>query len=102
MSSAPSDRYARRDEVVTRAILGETLLVPISAQIADMRHIFALNDTGAWIWQRLDGETPLARIRDGLAETFEVSADTAWDDLRALLGELDAAGLVRRVAETGA
>ena len=97
MSSAPSHRYARHEDVVTRDILGETLLVPISDRIADMSHIFALNDTGAWIWARLDGETPLAGIRDGLTHAFDVSPEEAWRDLDALIDELAGAGLVHRV-----
>lgn len=97
MNAAPTHRYARHPDVVTREILGETLLVPISADIADMSSIFALNDTGAFVWRRLDGEVPLGGIRDGLAEAYEVAPDTAWDDLRALVDELRAAGLARRV-----
>lgn len=97
MSAVPSHRYARNPDVVTREILGETLLVPISAAIADMSNIFALNDTGAFVWQRLDGEIPLGGIRDGLSEAFEVQPDTAWDDLSALVEELADAGLVSRV-----
>ncbi len=95
--SAPglSDRFRRHADVVTRDILGETLLVPVSSQVADMEHIFALNDTGAFVWQRLDGETPLAAILDGLVEAFDVEPAPAWDDLRGLVAELDAAGLVR-------
>ncbi len=97
MNAALSHRYARHEDVVTREILGETLLVPISASIADMQNIFALNGTGAFVWERLDGHTTLAGIRDALARDFDVAPDAAWGDLAALVGDLDAAGLVRRV-----
>ena len=93
----PCDRYRRNHDVVTREILGETLLVPISAQLADMDNIYALNDTGAFIWSRLDGETPLAELRDQLMREFQVDTDPAWHDLSALLDELADAGLVERV-----
>ena len=97
MSSAPSQRFARNEDVVTREILGDTLLVPISSSIADLSNIFALNDTGAFVWKHLDGSTPLAGIRDALTEDFDVSPEEAWADLDALMAELDEAGLVRRV-----
>ncbi len=97
MNTDLSDRFARNEDVVTREILGETLLVPIRADIADMRHIFALNETGAWIWQHLDGATPLAAVRDALSRAFEVEPDAAGHDVLELVDELDEAGLVRRV-----
>lgn len=96
-SSEASHRYARHDDVVTREILGETLLVPISSRVADMSNIFALNDTGAWIWQRLDGDTTLSAIRDALTEEFQVTAQEAWHDVVALVQELAGAGLARRI-----
>ena len=97
MSSLPAHCYARHDDVVTREILGETLLVPISARIADMSNIFALNETGAFIWEHLDGATSLEGIRDALAADFEVSPESAWSDLETLVADLEQAGLIRRV-----
>jgi len=88
-------RYRRHDDVVTRDILGETLLVPVSNAVADMDFIFALNDTGAFVWARLDGETPLADIVAGLTDAFEVEAGPAEDDVRGLVAELAEAGLVQ-------
>ena len=95
--SAPSDCYRRHDDVVTREILGETLLVPISSELADMDNIFALNETGAFIWSQLDGETTLESIRDALARTFAVEAGPAWDHLQSLVAELEGEGLAARV-----
>ncbi len=102
MSSLPTHCYARHDDVVTREILGETLLVPISARIADMSNIFALNETGAFVWESLDGVTSLEGIRDALAADFDVSAESAWGDLEALVADLDQAGLIHRVSPASA
>ena len=97
MSVQASDRLVRNEHIVTREILGETLLVPISAAVADMDNIFALNDTGAFVWHRLDGALTLAEIRESLLDEFDVSAEQAWEDIRALADELLDAALIKKV-----
>ncbi len=97
MNAAPDDIFLIPDSVVTREIVGETLLIPISGDLADMDNIYALNGTGAFIWARLNGKTRLARICDDLCEAFEVEAGQAWQDLLELLEALTGAGLVEQV-----
>jgi hypothetical protein len=97
MNAAPDDIFQIPDSVVTREIVGETLLVPISGDLADMDNIFALNNTGAFIWGKLDGETRLASIRDQICEAFEVESPDAWEDMQVLLAELNNAGLINKV-----
>ena len=54
-----TDIYRSRDNLVTREIVGETLLVPISGKLANMDDMFSLNDTGAYVWGRLNGRSTL-------------------------------------------
>ena len=79
---------------MTREILGETLLVPISVNVADMDNIFALNETGAFVWHRLDGALSVAGISEALIDTFEVDEEQARCDISTLIDELHSAGLV--------
>ena len=99
MPTASSEHsvFRGRDAVVTREIVGETLLVPISADLADLDAIFALNETGAFIWQRLDGEHSLGQVRDAVVESFEVEPQEAWQDVNQLLGALAERRLVEQV-----
>ena len=92
-----SDVFCAHQHVVTREIVGETLLVPISADLADLSSIFALNDTGAFVWQQLDGERTLAEVCAAMVEAFEVEAGEAWRDVADLIGELSERELVQRV-----
>lgn len=91
------DCYQRNEDVVTREILGETLLVPISSAVADMDNIFALNETGAHIWHRLDGALSLAAICESIVDAFEVNEQQAWADTQVLIADLASAGLVSKV-----
>ena len=97
LSLKRSDVYRPRDAVVTREVVGETLLVPISADLADLSSIFALNETAAFIWRKLDGERTLAQVRDAVVETFDVDAAAAWRDIADLIAELSERELVERM-----
>ena len=92
-----SSLYRKKGETVTRQIAGETLLVPIHGDLANMERIFALNPTAAYIWQRLDGAKGLGEIRKGLLANFTVEQDQAESDLGEFIGELLEAGLIEEV-----
>ncbi len=88
-------RYAKDPNVVAREIAGEQILVPIRKQAADMAAIYVLNETGALIWQLLDGQRSLADVKEALVRLYEVDPDTAEEDLVELVGELLELGMLR-------
>ena len=90
-------RPGRLGRVVTREIAGETLLVPIRADVADMHHIFALNPVGAHIWKALDGKATVADLVESVCEVFEVEEDRARTDVLLFLDELVGSGLVKEI-----
>lgn len=55
---------------------------------------YTLNATGAFVWERIRGGATLGALRDAMVERFAVDAETAWRDLVALVGELEAEGLI--------
>ena len=81
---------------MTRNVAGETLLVPISGELADLEQIFVLNDVGSFLWQKLDGAQTLEDILNKLCEEYDVSPETAKTDLNELLLNLLGAGLVAK------
>ena len=95
--AAAGDVYRRRDDLVTREIAGETIVVPVGTEPADLGHFFSLNATGAFVWERLDGRTSLAHIHEAVIKSFKVRKREAWQDLAELIGELVRADLVERV-----
>ena len=86
--------YKKNEEIVTRGIAGETLLVPIRDKLADMQRIFALSSVAEYVWQELDGEKNLGEIRDGILATFDVEQEQVDADLKEFMAELLDAGLV--------
>lgn len=87
--------YKQADNIVTRRVLDETLLVPISGDLASMDELYTLNDTGAFIWQALDGTRPLAEIGQQLAQEYDGPPEEIETDLVEIVRDLIEAGLVK-------
>jgi len=87
-------KFKRDESVVTRNIVGETILVPIRGKLADMQRIFTLNNVGAYIWSNLDGERSLGEICDDLQVDFDVQREQAERDLSDFISELLEAELI--------
>ena len=83
-----------RGEIVRREIAGETILVPIRGRTADMQSLFALNQTAAFIWERIDGERNIGCILEETVAAFDVDRDEARADLETFLAAARARGLV--------
>ncbi len=71
---------------------------PIGDDVAilglDRGEYYGLNPTGARIWELLQKPIRVRDIHAAVVEEFEVDADTAREDLFALLGQLREAGLI--------
>ncbi|MCX8038355.1 MAG: PqqD family protein [Candidatus Sumerlaeia bacterium] len=92
----PVSRHIKRGELVTREIAGETLIVPVSGNVADLESIYTLNEVGGVIWSLLDGQHNDDQIVDAVCAEFDVERDRAQADVAALLASLREAGLIER------
>jgi hypothetical protein len=92
-----SARFSRDEDVVTRRIAGEALLVPIRKRLADLDCVYVLHGVGEFLWDRLDGTRTIDDLTREVVERFVVEASEASVDVEAFLGELTKAGLARSV-----
>jgi hypothetical protein len=67
--------------VVTRKTGNEYILVPVANNIADMNSIFTLNETGAFIWEQIDGKRNIEEIIFALTAEYDIDKETASGDL---------------------
>lgn len=91
--------YVKTGEFVTRAVAGETIVVPITAGVGDLDSIYTLNEVGATIWQLIDGTATVDAIASAVAREFEVATDQAKADVLEFVTSLAGAGLIRPVSE---
>ena len=90
--------YIRKDNVITRQIAGETLLVPISGDLASMEQVFMLDPVAAFIWEQLDGKRILNDILQGILDSFEVEKKQAETDAYEFIKMLLEADLILEVS----
>lgn len=67
--------------VVTRKTGNEYVLVPVTNNIADMNSVYTLNETGAFIWEQIDGEKNVEEIISLLTEEYEIDNKKAEADV---------------------
>lgn len=67
--------------IVTRKTGNEYVLVPITNNIADMDSIYTLNETGAFIWEQIDGANSVESIIAALITEYDIDQKNAETDV---------------------
>jgi hypothetical protein len=86
--------FQKKGEFVTRSIAGETVIVPVRGQVGDLDAIYNLNEVGAFIWERIDGQVSVTQIVDSVHEEFEVALEQAEKETSEFIAALEAAGMI--------
>jgi hypothetical protein len=85
-----SERWSRNDDVIATDLDDEVVLLNPAT-----RAVFTLNLTGRALWHRLANSASIDELVATLVSTFAVDEVTAVRDVRAVLEDLAAAGLVQ-------
>lgn len=83
------------DEVVARVIDGALIIVPLTAGMGDLENdLFSLNETGAAIWNLLDGSRTLGEVAAVLREQYEAESGEIERDVSGIAAELLKRGML--------
>ena len=87
--------YLAKDDLVTRLIEEELVIVPLSSGVGDLDgEMFSLNQTGGLVWEKLDGVTSLDLVIKKISEEFDAPHDQIKKDVVLLMGKLMDKGLI--------
>lgn len=75
--------------IVTRKTGNEYVLVPVADNIADMNSVYTLNETGAFIWEQIDGIKTVEEIILLLVKEYEIDNESAEKDVFSFIENLD-------------
>ncbi len=89
--------YKKQEDIVSREIAGETILVPIRGKLVDMQRIFSIDTVAEYIWHQMDGENSLDIICEKVLDTFEVGRKEAQNDILSFVNELADTNLISEV-----
>ena len=81
--------YTKSDSIVFRKIADEFILVPIRQNVGDLESIYTLNETGARIWELIDGKKKVNEVKEKVVEEFEVTPEEAEKDIIEHLRQLE-------------
>ncbi len=82
-------KYRLTENVVSREIEGEIIIVPLTAGIGDSEDdLFSLNETGKAVWGYLDGTNSVLEIIDLLEKKYENDKNGITEDVTGFLSEL--------------
>lgn len=85
----PEAVYAPSEEIVSREIEDEIIIIPLTSGIGDVEdELYTLNETGRAIWNKLDGKKTVKEAVEELAHEFEAPFHEIERDVRGLLKEL--------------
>ena len=91
--------FSKEQDLVTRDVAGEEIIVPIKGHVGDLEGVFTLNEVGAMIWRLMDGQTTVRQLMEAVRNEYDVEAAEAAEDVVDFLRSLEDAGLIRPSAE---
>ena len=84
----PAAIYTKHPDYVQRDVAGECILVPIRRTLTEANSIYVLNETGAALWNRIDGQRTSQDIVTDFCGEYEVERDQLEKDFTSLLDDL--------------
>jgi hypothetical protein len=79
---------SRSQSVVTTKTGNEYVLVPVANNIADMNSLYTLNETGAFIWEHINGKNSVEDIINEMTKEYEVDYATASNDVFSFIDDM--------------
>jgi hypothetical protein len=94
------NRYRKSENVVTRRIAEQTILVPVTANVAELDSFYMLNDLGTRVWELIDREKNLDQIVETITGEYEVGSEEAMSSVVEFLNSLCDAKLIASESRT--
>lgn len=82
-----------KEGFVLRNICGDYVVIAVGKQTLDFQGIIKLNETGAFLWEKLQQDCTAEELLTAMQAEYAVDEATAREDIRAFIDSLQAAGL---------
>ena len=82
-----------KEGFLLREVAGQTVVLPTGDDL-DLNMMITLNDTGAFLWQKLQEDTDQAGLVSALLEEYDVDAETARQSVAAFVAKLNENGFL--------
>ena len=82
-----------KEGFILRRLPGMNLVMPTGKNVKNLNGSLILNDTGAFIFERLQKGSTSEEIAQALTQEYDVSLDTAGTDVQNIIDSLIEAGV---------
>ena len=93
----PGSVFRKNPDVIFRQVGDEALLVPVAGNVGDLASIYTMNETAAWLWERVDGIKSVEELIRLASDEYDVSEETARQDVLEFVDQLSSIGFLQRV-----
>jgi Coenzyme PQQ synthesis protein D (PqqD) len=97
---AMNECYRKSENIVTRRIAGQTLLVPVAANVADLDSLYMLNEMGTRIWELIGSNTTLDKVVETITREYDVEPEEAATSILEFINSLCEARLIASESRT--
>ena len=70
-----------KEGFLLKEIAGSWVVVPVGEQVVDFQMMITLNETGAFLWEKLKSETKKEELLDALLSEYDVERAVAEADI---------------------
>ena len=81
-------KFARNEDLVSRSVAGETLIVPVRGGVGDLNSIYTLRNVSQLIWQMIGEGRSVGEMVEDITKEYEVPNEQAELDLERFLDEM--------------
>ncbi len=83
-----------KEDFLLREVAGCYVVVPVGSATVNFNGMLNLNETGAFLWEKLQKETSRDDLVAQLLDEYEVTEDIATKDVDAFIEKLQGANLL--------
>jgi hypothetical protein len=80
--------FSHSPGIVTKKTGDEYVLIPVANNIADMNSVYTLNESGAFIWELIDGKRNVEMIINTLTEEYDIDYESASKDVFSFINNM--------------
>ena len=82
-----------KDGFILRQVAGQTVVLPVGADL-DLNMMISLNDTGAFLWEKLQNDTDETALVAALLGEYDVDKAVAQESVAAFMKKLNENGFL--------
>lgn len=84
-----------KDNLILREIAGSWIIVPVAEMVVEFNGLMNLNESGAFLWQKLAEGAEMDELISGLLSEYDVDEETAKADIEEFVAQLKEKGLLQ-------